>query len=59
MLQQDALFVRAVEVFDSTSAVTGNSVFLQKKDVTYLREYVAHSTGPSGRTYRTRCYRPT
>ena len=26
-----ALFVRAVEVFDSTSAVTGNSVFLQKK----------------------------
>jgi hypothetical protein len=43
-----ALFVRAVEVFDSTSATTGNSVFLQKKDVTYLREYVAHSTGPSG-----------
>ena len=42
------LFVRAVEVFDSTSAVTGNSVFLQKKDVTYLREYVANLTGPSG-----------
>lgn len=42
------LFVRAVEVFDSTSAVTGNSVFLQKKDVTYLREYVAKLTGPSG-----------
>ena len=43
-----ALFVRAVEVFDSTSAVTGNSVFLQKKDQTYLREYVAKLTGPSG-----------
>ena len=43
-----ALFVRAVEVFDSTSAVTGNSVFLQKKDVTYLREYVANLTGPAG-----------
>ena len=43
-----ALFVRAVEVFDSTSAVTGNSVFLQKKDVTYLREYVAKLTGKSG-----------
>ena len=43
-----ALFVRAVEVFDSTSAVTGNSVFLQKKDVTYLREYIANLTGPSG-----------
>ena len=41
-----ALFVRAVEVFDSTSAVTGNSVFLQKKDQTYLREYVAKLTGP-------------
>jgi len=43
-----ALFVRAVEVFDSTSAVTGNSVFLQKKDVTYLREYIANLTGKSG-----------
>ena len=43
-----ALFVRAVEVFDSTSVVTGNSVFLQKKDQTYLREYVAKLTGKSG-----------
>ena len=43
-----ALFIRAVEVFDSTSATTGNSVFLQKKDQTYLREYVAKLTGPEG-----------
>ena len=43
-----ALFVRAVEVFDSTSVVTGNSVFLQKKDQTYLTEYVNRSTGSSG-----------
>ena len=43
-----ALFVRAVEVFDSTSVTTGNSTFLQKKDVTYLREYVANLTGPAG-----------
>ena len=42
------LFVRAVEVFDSTSLTTGNSVFLQKKDQTYLGEYVAKLTGPSG-----------
>ena len=42
------LFVRGVEVFDSTSSITGNSVFLQKKDQTYLREYVAKLTGPSG-----------
>ena len=42
------LFVRAVEVFDSTSSTDGNSVFLQKKDVSYLWEYVAKLTGPSG-----------
>ena len=42
------LFVRGVEVFDSTSSITGNSVFLQKKDQTYLREYVAKLTGPAG-----------
>ena len=42
------LFARAVEVFDSTSVATGNSVFLQKKDQTYLREYVAKLTGPKG-----------
>ena len=45
---EGCLFVRAVEVFDSTSAVTGKSVFLQKKDVTYLREYIANLTGESG-----------
>jgi len=42
------LFVRGVEVFDSTSSTDGNSVFLQKKDQTYLREYVAKLTGPAG-----------
>ena len=42
------LFVRGVEVFDSTSSITGNSIFLQKKDQTYLREYVAKLTGPAG-----------
>ena len=41
-----ALFVRAVEVFESTSLTTGVSHFLQKKDVTYLREYVSKLTGP-------------
>jgi hypothetical protein len=47
-VEAGALFVRAVEVFDSTSVVTGNSTFLQKKDVTYLREYVSKLTGPQG-----------
>ena len=35
-----ALFIRAVQVYDSTSAITGANVFLEKKDVTYLQEYI-------------------
>ena len=40
MHQQDAVFVRAIQVYDSTSATTGANVFLEKKDVTYLQEYI-------------------
>ena len=40
MLRQDALFVRAVQVYDSTSAITGANRYLEKKDITYLQEYV-------------------
>ena len=47
-VQAGAVFVRGVEVFESTSALTGVSHFLQKKDVTYLREYVSKLTGPEG-----------
>ena len=36
-----ALFIRAIQVYDSTSAITGANVFLEKKDVTYLQEYVS------------------
>jgi hypothetical protein len=35
-----ALFIRGVQVYDSTSATTGANRFLEKKDVTYLQEYV-------------------
>ena len=35
------LFIRAIQVYDSTSAVTGPNVFLEKKDVTYLQEYIS------------------
>ena len=35
-----ALFIRGVQVYDSTSATTGANVWLEKKDVTYLQEYV-------------------
>ena len=34
------LFIRAIQVYDSTSAITGANRFLEKKDVTYLQEYV-------------------
>jgi len=43
-----AVFVRGVKVFNSTSASTGPGEWLQKKDQTYLTEYVDRETGPSG-----------
>ncbi len=43
-----ALFIRGVEVFNSTSATTGNGTWLEKKDQTYLSEYVDRLTGPEG-----------
>ena len=36
-----AVFIRAIQVYDSTSAVTGANVFLEKKDISYLQEYVS------------------
>jgi len=36
-----ALFIRGIQVYDSTSAITGANVWLEKKDVTYLQEYVS------------------
>ena len=33
------LFVKGVQVYDSTSASTGSNVWLEKKDETYLQEY--------------------
>jgi len=36
-----ALFIRGIQVYDSTSAVTGPNVWLEKKDVTYLQEYIS------------------
>ena len=43
-----ALFIRGVEVFNSTSATIGNGTWLEKKDQTYLSEYVDRLTGPEG-----------
>ena len=36
-----ALFIRAIQVYDSTSATTGANRFLEKKDITYLQEYIS------------------
>ena len=35
-----ALFIRGIQVYSSTSATTGANVWLEKKDVTYLQEYI-------------------
>ena len=35
------VFIRAIQVYDSTSATTGANVFLEKKDVSYLQEYIS------------------
>ena len=43
-----ALFIRGIEVFNSTANTTGNGTWLEKKDQTYLSEYTDRLTGPEG-----------
>ena len=43
-----ALFIRGIEVFNSTANTTGNGSWLEKKDQTYLSEYTDRLTGPEG-----------
>ena len=33
------VFIRGIQVYDSTSEITGPNVWLEKKDITYLQEY--------------------
>ena len=42
------LFVRAVQVFDSTTATTGQGVYLERRDQTFIQEYVGELTGDEG-----------
>jgi len=42
------LFVRGVEVFDSTSVTTGKGQWLLRRDQTFLEEYQGRLTGPAG-----------
>ena len=41
------LFVRAVQVYDSTSAITGANDFFEKKILHYLQEYVPSTESAS------------
>ena len=42
------LFVRGIEVFNSTTAVTDQGFWLERRDRTFISEYVGEATGPSG-----------
>ena len=42
------LFIRGIEVFNSTANTTGTGTWLEKKDQTYLSEYTDRLTGPEG-----------
>ena len=46
-----ALVVRAVQVYTSTSGTTGANVFLEKKDLTFLEEYVSANTSTGSPKY--------
>ena len=42
------LFVRGIQVYDSTSATTGEGVWLERRDQTFISEYVGELTGTEG-----------
>ena len=42
------LFIRGIEVFESTANTEGNGKWLEKKDQTYLSEFVDRKFGPEG-----------
>jgi hypothetical protein len=42
------VFVRGIEVFNSTSSRTGEATWLLKRDRTFINEYVGQLTGPEG-----------
>ena len=43
-----ALFIRGVQVYDSTSATTGEGVWLERRDQTFISEYIGELTGTEG-----------
>jgi len=49
-IQAEAQFATGVQVFDSTSATTGEGVWLERRDQTFITEYVGELTGTEGGT---------
>jgi hypothetical protein len=43
-----ALFVRGIEVYESTANTNGQGIWLEKRDQTFMSEYVGNLTGTSG-----------
>ena len=43
-----ALFIRGVQVFNSTTATTGEGVWLERRDQTFISEYIGELTGTEG-----------
>ncbi len=43
-----ALFVRGVQAFNSTTVTTDQGFWLERRDQTFITEYVGEATGPSG-----------
>ena len=43
-----ALFVRGIEVYESTANTNGQGIWLEKRDQTFISEYVGNLTGTAG-----------
>jgi len=47
-MPKKTLFVRGIQVFNSTTAITEQGVWLERRDQTFISEYVGEATGPEG-----------
>jgi hypothetical protein len=47
---EGCLFVRGVQVFPSTSVTTEQGTWLERRDQTFISEYIGELTGPEGST---------
>jgi len=47
-MPKGTLFVRGIQVFNSTTAVTEQGTWLERRDQTFISEYIGEATGPEG-----------